>query len=88
MVLPYYHSGMGAVMPYKAIVPRVGHNVTITFGEPVELDDVTCNCNKDGVSQEQVWRDITARVRSSLQVRPLDCLHKALACASCSTKCT
>lgn len=68
VVLPYYHTGMGAVMPFQARLPRVGHNVTVTFGDPVPLADVTCQCNKKGVDQRQVWRTITKRVEASLQV--------------------
>jgi pyruvate-formate lyase-activating enzyme len=71
VVLPFYHTGMAAVMPYRARFPRFGHNVTVTFGEPVELDDVTCDCNKAGCDQQQVWQEITARIRTSLLVRTL-----------------
>lgn len=53
-------------MPYRARVPRVGHNVTITMGDPVAIDDIACNCNKDGYDQREVWREITQRVHSSL----------------------
>ena len=81
VVLPYYHTGMGDVMPYKARVPRFGHNVTVTFGDPVALDDVTCNCNKKGCDQQKVWQEITNRVRASLVVR---CLLPAM----CGLHCT
>lgn len=66
IVLPYYHSGMGAVMPYRARIPRLNHSVTVTFGDPVDLDDVACNCNKAGHNQRAVWKEITARVHSTL----------------------
>jgi len=65
-VLPYYHSGMGAVMPYRAWLPRMGANVHVTFGEPVKLDGITCDCNRAGVDQQQVWRDITRKVKEAL----------------------
>lgn len=42
MVLPFYHSGMGRVMPKKAVVPRPGHSVHVVVGQPVELSDLTC----------------------------------------------
>lgn len=51
----------------QARFPRMGHNVTVTIGDPVELSDLTCNCNKKGVNQQEVWRDITARIADSLQ---------------------
>jgi hypothetical protein len=57
---------MGDVFPYKARLPRVGHDVHVHFGEPLDLEDVTCNCNKAGVDQAKVWREITARVRGAL----------------------
>jgi hypothetical protein len=64
---------MAAIMPYKARVPRFGHNVTVTFGEPLQLDDITCKCNKKGYNQEKVWQEITQRVRASLLVRTCIC---------------
>lgn len=66
IVLPYYHSGMGDIMPYGARFPRMGHNVTITFGEPVALEALACDCNKTGVDQEALWHAIAHKVREAL----------------------
>lgn len=74
-MLPFYHTGMGDVMPYQARLPRWGHNVTVTFGDPVQLDDLTCKCNKKGCDQQQLWSEITRRIRTSLLVRMLNCMH-------------
>lgn len=68
VVLPLYHSGMGDVMPKYARLPRIGKQVTVIVGEPVELSDVTCNCNRDGIDQRQVWKEITERVGHALKV--------------------
>ena len=65
-MLPYYHIGMGDVFPYKARLPRVGRTVHVNFGRPLDLQDLTCNCNKEGVDQPKVWREITERVRGAL----------------------
>lgn len=65
-MLPYYHTGMGDVFPYKARLPRVGHDVKVLFGEPLDLSDLTCNCNKAGVDQQKVWQEITGRVRAAM----------------------
>jgi hypothetical protein len=53
-------------MPYRARIPRINHSVTVTFGDPVELDDVVCNCNKAGHDQKAVWKEITARIHATL----------------------
>lgn len=67
VVLPFYHSGMGRVMPKKAVVPRPGHSVHVVVGQPVELSDLTCRCNQEGEDQRLVWRDITHRIGESLR---------------------
>jgi hypothetical protein len=54
VVLPFYHSGMGEVMPKHAALPRPGKQVTVVVGQPVELADLTCNCNREGVDQREV----------------------------------
>lgn len=57
---------MGAVMPYKARLPHVGHNVTVTLGEPLDLRDLVCDCNRSDRDQPATWRSITERVRAAL----------------------
>lgn len=42
VVLPFYHSGMGAVLPKRTRRPRTGHDVRVVVGQPVELADLTC----------------------------------------------
>lgn len=54
MVLPFYHSGMGAVQPRGKAFPKVGQHVTITVGEPLELEHITCRCNRPGEDQPAV----------------------------------
>ena len=48
VVLPFYHSGMAAVMPEHGRIPRVGKHVTVTVGEPVPVSDLTCGCRRKG----------------------------------------
>jgi hypothetical protein len=57
---------MGSVMPFRARFPRWGHNVTVTFGEPLVLSDLTCKCNEAGVDQQALWEQITKRIRIAL----------------------
>lgn len=45
---------MGEVMPYRAVVPSVGRWVHILVGQPVELEDISCRCNRPGHDQKQV----------------------------------
>lgn len=33
MVLPFYHSGMGEVLPMGAVVFRAGKTITVNIGE-------------------------------------------------------
>ena len=41
-------------MPRKAVVPRSGHLVTVTVGNPVDVSDLTPRCNCKGEDQAQV----------------------------------
>ena len=45
MVLPFYHSGMGRVLPRKARVPRCGQAINVSVGSPLDLKDLTCHCD-------------------------------------------
>ncbi len=67
VVLPFYHSGMGEVMPWKARFPRPGNHVTVVVGEPVDLSHITCRCNREGEDQGAVWRDITEALGEALR---------------------
>ncbi|PSC70805.1 phosphate acyltransferase [Micractinium conductrix] len=67
VVLPFYHSGMGHVMPKHAVVPRPGHQVHVVVGEPMDLADLTCRCGQAGEDQRAVWRDITHRIGEQLR---------------------
>ena len=42
IVLPFYHSGMGRVLPRHGRLPRAGHSVAVVVGQPVDLADLTC----------------------------------------------
>lgn len=66
VVLPFYHSGMGGVMPKHKRVPRAGNEVRVVVGQPVDLSDLTCRCNQAGEDQRMVWRDITHRIGAAL----------------------
>ena len=60
--MPMYHSGMGEVLPKHATLPRWGKQVTVVVGQPVDLSDLTCNCNKEGVDQREVGGVVTRTV--------------------------
>ena len=53
IVLPFYHSGMGEVMPEHGRILRVGKQVNITVGDRVDLSDLTCRCKERGKQQQQ-----------------------------------
>jgi hypothetical protein len=42
IVLPFYHSGMGPVLPRHGRLPRAGHSVSVVVGQPIDLADLTC----------------------------------------------
>jgi hypothetical protein len=48
VILPYFHSGMARVLPFKATLPRVGHDIQVAVGEPLDLSHITCRCNQPG----------------------------------------
>ena len=41
-MLPFYHSGMGPVLPRHGRLPRAGHSVAVVVGQPIDLADLTC----------------------------------------------
>lgn len=68
IVLPFYHSGMGDVMPKKARIPRPGNTVTVTFGRPIDLEALASQCaseTKEG--RECAWKEITQRIDTALR---------------------
>ena len=54
VVLPFYHSGMGRIMPKGGRIPRAGNRVSVLVGAPVELSDLTCRCHRKGEDQRAV----------------------------------
>ena len=54
MVLPFYHSGMGRILPKGSVIPRVGQIVHVTVGKPIDLSDLTVKCNCKEYQQAEV----------------------------------
>lgn len=48
IILPFFHSGMSRVMPFKSSLPRVGQTVVVAVGQPLDLSHITCRCNQPG----------------------------------------
>lgn len=67
MILPFYHSGMGRVMPEHGRIPRVGREVDITVGQPLDMSDLTCRCGQPGLDQKQARQLTTWRYRPSMR---------------------
>jgi monolysocardiolipin acyltransferase len=67
-VLPFYHSGMGDVMPRGGRIPRGKREIHVAVGTPVELNDLAVRC---GVGDEQaqrcVWKEIGERIGEALR---------------------
>lgn len=61
IVLPFYHSGMGRILPKGSVIPRVGQTVYVTVGEPIELRDLTRKCNCSSFKQSQVLMSLLSR---------------------------
>jgi monolysocardiolipin acyltransferase len=66
-VLPFYHSGMGRVMPRRARVPRVGNDIDVIVGDTINMDDLAARCGKEREDQKCVWKDIASRVAEALR---------------------
>jgi monolysocardiolipin acyltransferase len=68
MVLPFYHSGMGDVLPRKKRIPRPGNTVVVQVGDPVDLAQLATKCKSDTVEgQKCAWKEITAVIEESLR---------------------
>lgn len=51
-MLPFYHSGMGHVLPKGSIVPRYGNDIYVEVGDSVYLRDVLPRCKCKGKEQK------------------------------------
>ena len=68
IVLPFYHSGMGSVLPRKGRFPRVGQTVVVTVGRPIYMDDLAARCKSEqGEGQKCVWKEVAERVGEALR---------------------
>jgi len=68
MVLPFYHSGMGDVLPRKKRVPRPGNTVVVQVGDPVDLTKLASKCKSDTLEGRNcAWKEITAVIEKSLR---------------------
>ena len=56
LVVPFYHSGMGRVLPKTKIVPRWGNEIHVSVGQPVDLADqlAACRAAQDRTARQQV----------------------------------
>lgn len=54
IILPFFHSGMSRVMPFKSSLPRVGQTVVVAVGQPLDLSHITCRCNQPG-ARGWIW---------------------------------
>ena len=66
-VLPFYHYGMAGVMGQGSWLPRVGKQVYIVVGEPLDMSDLTKRCNKKDESQEALFSQIMQRIEENLK---------------------
>ena len=53
-MLPFYHSGMGRILPKHCVLPRAGNTVHVTVGEPIDLKELTSRCNCEQYKQSEV----------------------------------
>jgi len=67
MVVPFYHSGMGRILPMGKVMFRLGNDLKVTVGEPLDLSAISCRCNQPGEDQGKVWEDLTQVMYRSLK---------------------
>ena len=51
VIVPFYHSGMARIMPEHGRIPRVGQTVAVNVGKPIDVSDLTCQCQEGGSTQ-------------------------------------
>jgi len=66
-VLPFYHLGMGRMMPRRARIPRFGNDIDVVVGDVIHMDDLAIRCGKEGEDRKCVWKDIASRVAEALR---------------------
>ena len=55
LVIPFYHSGMGRLLPKGSVVPRIGNKIHVEVGEAVYLADLLQQCKcKEGQELQKV----------------------------------
>jgi monolysocardiolipin acyltransferase len=72
VVLPFFHTGMGKVLPLGKSWPRRGNAVDVRFGEPVLMDRERISAITDGSSDERErMRRLTRWTEGALQALEL-----------------
>ena len=66
LVVPFVHSGMDAVMPRGAAVPRPGGEVRVLVGAPVPVADLLAAARTEGWTERALHDAVTRRVGTAL----------------------
>ena len=55
-MVPFFHSGMGRVLPKTFVVPRWGNDINVTVGSPLDLAEqlAKCRSGRDSATRQQV----------------------------------
>ncbi|KAL9642845.1 hypothetical protein ABK040_015816 [Willaertia magna] len=66
-VYPIYHKGLADILPYDGIVPRIGKDVTVMFGDEIKLEDIIERGRKGEIEKDVAYILITKRIEESLR---------------------
>jgi len=69
IILPFYHSGMGRILPKGGRLPRAGKQIKIYVGNAIPMEDLAERCRNAQLTEDQkcVWQDVVARIADALR---------------------
>ncbi|CAG9463138.1 unnamed protein product [Pedinophyceae sp. YPF-701] len=66
LLVPIAHRGMDEVMPRGSVAPRVGRDVTVVVGAPVDMSDLAAALSAGTLTADDVQAEVARRVGRSL----------------------
>ena len=66
IVLPFVHRGLENIMPRGKVVPRLGQQVDVLFGEPVPIEDLWQAWHAGRLPDEACYAQVASRLQLAL----------------------
>ncbi|ERN02214.1 tafazzin isoform X1 [Amborella trichopoda] len=68
LVVPFVHTGMQEIMPVGTSIPKVGKQVTVLVGDPIEFDDLLLSLGRyPNISRRALYDAVSSRIGNRLE---------------------